>query len=230
MATAVAKMAGDEYAAAAPAVQAHYHAVRAEEAFRAENVRVLLSCLAPGRSARAVADGVTQYAAAEKEGRVASEKFLQAAQQIADKRTIDALVLLAENYEYRSKVARARNPAPPVDGEGAVEGERELKGAEDADELPSQSAIVGPSTTESDVGGVESAPETADQSADTSAATEAQLNLAAVEMEELWRRLHEIGLSSGGSSDKVRLAQSMHMFGVVMLWTSRAEHACLAAE
>jgi hypothetical protein len=194
--------------------------------------RTYVSCC-PARGSAALwltASRGTQYAAAEKEGRVASEKFLQAAQQIADKRTIDALVLLAENYEYRSKVARARNPAPPTEGEGEVKRESELKDTEDADELPSPTATVTPSVAENNVGGEESAPDTTDQSADMSAATEAQLNLAAVEMEELWRRLHEIGLSSGGSSDKVRFTRCLHLFDVNALRTSRAELAPLAAE
>ncbi|KAF4319351.1 hypothetical protein BBO99_00006003 [Phytophthora kernoviae] len=83
----------EEYESSAPAVQAHFHAVRAEEALRRDD-----------------------YSQAEKEGHLASEKFLLAAQRVSDKRTIDALMLLAENYEYRAKVARARNPSP-VDGE-----------------------------------------------------------------------------------------------------------------
>ncbi|RLN89424.1 hypothetical protein BBJ28_00001213 [Nothophytophthora sp. Chile5] len=91
----------DEYESSAPAVQAHFHAVRAEEAFKHSDVR-----LHP------------HYIQAEKEGHLASERFLQAAQRVTDKRTIGALVLLAENYEYRAKVARARNPSP-VETDGA---------------------------------------------------------------------------------------------------------------
>lgn len=34
-------------------------------------------------------------------------------------------------------------------------------------------------------------------------AVEAQLNVAAAEMEELWKRLNEIGLSGGNNSEKV---------------------------
>lgn len=141
---------------------------------------------------------------------MASQKFLQAAQQIADKRTIDALVLLAENYEYRSKVARARNPAPPKEEEGDAEGEQSQRDdAEvDADGQSRQESTATAATAADADAGLESTPDASDQAANTSAsaATEAQLNLAAVEMEELWRRLHEIGLSSGGSSDKVRPA------------------------
>ncbi|EEY68017.1 uncharacterized protein PITG_18088 [Phytophthora infestans T30-4] len=130
----------EEYESSAPAVQAHFHAVRAEEALRRDD-----------------------YVQAEKEGHLASEKFLQAAQRVSDKRTIDALVLLAENYEYRSKVARTRNPRP-------VEAEEEKVRK-----------------------------------------TETQLNVAAAEMEELWRRLNEIGLSSPGSADKNLLMSSRHL-------------------
>lgn len=44
MATAMWKAAGNaEYDASSPAVQAHLHAVRAEDAFRSENVRVSAS-------------------------------------------------------------------------------------------------------------------------------------------------------------------------------------------
>lgn len=34
-------------------------------------------------------------------------------------------------------------------------------------------------------------------------AVETQLNVAAAEMEELWKRLNEIGLSGGNNSEKV---------------------------
>eukprot|EP00644_Phytophthora_capsici_P005995 jgi/Phyca11/559065/estExt2_Genewise1.C_PHYCAscaffold_21030 len=141
----------EEYESSAPAVQAHFHAVRAEEALRRDD-----------------------YIHAEKEGYLASEKFLQAAQRVSDKRTIDALMLLAENYEYRAKVARSRNPRP-------------LKTEEKTKE--------------------EAQPHAEDKKdkADT------QLNVAAAEMEELWRRLNEIGLSSPGSADKNLLMSSRHL-------------------
>jgi hypothetical protein len=38
-----------------------------------------------------------------------------------------------------------------------------------------------------------------------SAQATGQLNQAADEIEELWRRLHELGLSGGGNADKVQL-------------------------
>lgn len=44
---APAVLGRDEYAGAAPAVQAHFHAVRAEDAFRQSNVRAVA---ASGRS------------------------------------------------------------------------------------------------------------------------------------------------------------------------------------
>ncbi|OWZ16152.1 hypothetical protein PHMEG_00010095 [Phytophthora megakarya] len=131
----------EEYESSSPAVQAHFHAVRAEEALRLDD-----------------------YVQAEKEGHLAGEKFLEAAQRVSDKRTINALMLLAENYEYRAKVARARNPRP----------------MEVVDPREAQKA-------------------------------ETQLNVAAAEMEELWRRLHEIGLSSPGSADKNLLMSSRHL-------------------
>lgn len=130
---------------------------------------------------------------------MAGGKFLQAARLVRDKRTVDALLLLAENYEYRAKVARERNPAPVEDED--EEGEGDAGGAGDGagggSLLPKE---------DGEAADRELAAETDGKSVerqDTSAATEAQLNMAAVEMEELWRRLHEIGLSSGGASDKV---------------------------
>ncbi|KAF1793943.1 hypothetical protein GQ600_1377 [Phytophthora cactorum] len=154
----------EEYESSAPAVQAHFHAVRAEEALRRDD-----------------------YVQAEKEGHLASEKFLQAAQRVSDKRTIDALILLAENYEYRAKVARARNPRP-------VETEEKDK-VTGSDERHKQRQEVEAETRD---------PEEAQK-------TETQLNVAAAEMEELWRRLNEIGLSSPGSADKNLLMSSRHL-------------------
>ncbi|KAI9907349.1 hypothetical protein PsorP6_004658 [Peronosclerospora sorghi] len=132
------------------------------------------------------------YVQAEKEGHLASEKFLQAAQQVSDKRTIDALILLAENYEYRSKVARAWNPRPTVNTE-----EKEL-----------------PYTKETEVENkrqdcMQVTGEALDPGEGLKAET--QLNVAAAEMEELWRRLNEIGLSSPNSADKNLLMSSRHL-------------------
>ena len=119
---------------------------------------------------------------------MASEKFLQAAQRVSDKRTIDALILLAENYEYRAKVARARNPSP-------VEMTTEMKttGPPRYTEDKSET-VVEPKQTKAADGDVN--PEERQKA-------ETQLHVAAAEMEELWRRLNEIGLSSPGSTDKV---------------------------
>ncbi|KAG7394320.1 hypothetical protein PHYBOEH_005365 [Phytophthora boehmeriae] len=173
----------EEYEGSAPAVQAHFHAVRAEEALRHDD-----------------------FSQAEKEGHLASEKFLQAAQRVSDKRTIDALMLLAENYEYRAKVARARNPSP-VDGdeeeaasqrekakqeEAAANREQERRQERESDE---ENATVQVEFPDPKVG----------------AEAENQLNLAAAEMEELWRRLNEIGLSSPGSAEKNLLMSSRHL-------------------
>ncbi|POM59662.1 hypothetical protein PHPALM_31572 [Phytophthora palmivora] len=151
----------EEYESSAPAVQAHFHAVRAEEALRRDD-----------------------YVQAEKEGHLASEKFLQAAQRVSDKRTIDALVLLAENYEYRAKVARARNPRP-------IETEEKTR-----EETPIHTEDKRELITEQKQTEVEAVDPREAQKAET------QLNVAAAEMEELWRRLNEIGLSSPGSAEK----------------------------
>ncbi|CEG45048.1 uncharacterized protein PHALS_01375 [Plasmopara halstedii] len=158
----------EEYGSSSPAVQAHFHAVRAEKALRHDD-----------------------YIQAEKEGHLASEKFLQAAQCVSDKRTIDALMLLAENYEYRAKVARARNPCP-VKTEDTVkehqtedEKERTLEQQQELDVEISD-------------------PLDAQR-------TETQLNVAAAEIEELWRRLNEIGLTSPDSTDKNVLMSSRHL-------------------
>jgi hypothetical protein len=53
---------------------------------------------------------VFQYGEVTREARLASEKFIEAANAISDKRTIDALMLLAENYEYRAHAAHAKIP------------------------------------------------------------------------------------------------------------------------
>ncbi|KAF4038865.1 hypothetical protein GN244_ATG08846 [Phytophthora infestans] len=161
----------EEYESSAPAVQAHFHAVRAEEALRRDD-----------------------YVQAEKEGHLASEKFLQAAQRVSDKRTIDALVLLAENYEYRSKVARTRNPRPVEAEEEKVRVDGGRHRADERERSAEQ-------------------PEIRTETPDPEGAqkTETQLNVAAAEMEELWRRLNEIGLSSPGSADKNLLMSSRHL-------------------
>ncbi|KAG6969809.1 hypothetical protein JG687_00002997 [Phytophthora cactorum] len=158
----------EEYESSAPAVQAHFHAVRAEEALRRDD-----------------------YVQAEKEGHLASEKFLQAAQRVSDKRTIDALILLAENYEYRAKVARARNPRPvETEEKDKVTGSDERHSEDERKRNVEQRQEVEAETRD---------PEEAQK-------TETQLNVAAAEMEELWRRLNEIGLSSPGSADKETMA------------------------
>lgn len=158
----------EEYESSAPAVQAHFHAVRAEEALRRDD-----------------------YVQAEKEGHLASKKFLQAAQLVSEKRTIDALVLLAENYEYRAKVARARNPSP-VEMEEKVEEHQSMK---EKTQIAQQQREIEVEVSD---------PLEAQK-------TETQLNMAAAEIEELWRRLNEIGLSSPGSTDKNLLISSRHL-------------------
>ncbi|ETP41862.1 hypothetical protein, variant 3 [Phytophthora nicotianae P10297] len=160
----------EEYESSAPAVQAHFHAVRAEEALRRDD-----------------------YIQAEKEGHLASEKFLQAAQRVSDKRTIDALMLLAENYEYRAKVARARNPGP-------AETEEKLTVTEERHDADIRERNTVQQKVETEIPDPEEAQK-----------TETQLNVAAAEMEELWRRLNEIGLSSPGSADKNLLMSSRHL-------------------
>ncbi|KAL3673994.1 hypothetical protein V7S43_001679 [Phytophthora oleae] len=164
----------EEYESSAPAVQAHFHAVRAEEALRRDD-----------------------YIHAEKEGHLASEKFLQAAQRVSDKRTIDALILLAENYEYRAKVARSRNPRP-LETEEKTKEEAQPH-TEDKKDMVQEVKQVGVDTK------VEAPDPKEAQKAET------QLNVAAAEMEELWRRLNEIGLSSPGSADKNLLMSSRHL-------------------
>ncbi|KAK1948579.1 hypothetical protein P3T76_000868 [Phytophthora citrophthora] len=165
----------EEYESSAPAVQAHFHAVRAEEALRRDD-----------------------YIHAEKEGHLASEKFLQAAQRVSDKRTIDALMLLAENYEYRAKVARSRNPSPLETEEKTKEEaqphteDKKNNIAQGVKQVAVDSKFKAPDPKEA-------------QKAET------QLNVAAAEMEELWRRLNEIGLSSPGSADKNLLMSSRHL-------------------
>ncbi|CAI5733721.1 unnamed protein product [Hyaloperonospora brassicae] len=167
----------EEYESSAPAVQAHFHAVRAEEALRKDD-----------------------YGQAEKEGHLASKKFLEAAQRVSDKRTIDALVMLAENYEYRAKVARARNPDP-------VEMRAETKEVTTREMCPDRLARLRYAacqetvqTTSGDLGDPEEGHK-----------VETQLHVAAAEMEELWRRLNEIGLSCPGSADKNLLMSSRHL-------------------
>ncbi|KAG6623333.1 uncharacterized protein IUM83_06268 [Phytophthora cinnamomi] len=162
----------DEYESSAPAVQAHFHAVRAEEALRRDD-----------------------FVQAEKEGHLASDRFLLAAQLVSDKRTIDALVLLAENYEYRAKVARARNPRPAVQEQEQEEAKTQAQdergpGAEDPRAEAEAAELPDPREGQR---------------------AETQLNVAAAEMEELWRRLNEIGLSSPGSADKNLLMSSRHL-------------------
>ncbi|CAI5717526.1 unnamed protein product [Peronospora destructor] len=162
----------EEYENSAPAVQAHFHAVRAEAALRRD-----------------------EYVQAEKEGHLASEKFLEAAQRVSDKRTIDALMLLAGNYEYRAKVARARNPSP-------VEMTTEMKKTEPRNTEDKREVIIKQQQTRAAAGDVD---------LEERQKTETQLHVAAAEMEELWRRLNEIGLSSPGSADRNLLMSSRHL-------------------
>lgn len=191
----------DEYEAASPAVQAHFHALHTEDALRRED-----------------------FAAAEREGRLASERFVQAAAGVASKRTVDALLLLAENYEYRAKMAQARMPQPAqvpsavINGSGgknlqtvtsdsAVGGKNRPSRVktDDDDTFDTDNALTTTTTRAfltADIKGAVSANAGAHDPA-ASAAAETQLSLAAAEMEELWRKLQEIGLSSAGSADKV---------------------------
>ncbi|TYZ59213.1 hypothetical protein PybrP1_003893 [[Pythium] brassicae (nom. inval.)] len=183
----------DEYEAAAPAVQAHFHALRAEEALRR---------------------GDCVYA--EREARLASERFVRAAAAVGtSKRTVDALLLLAENYEFRAKLARveiggsltssAKDSGRPVANGSGEKGEATPLGA--APELSTSTAATARATAVENVasGGAGHDPAVV-------AAAESQLNVAAAEMEELWRRLQELGLSGAGSSDKNNvLVSSRHL-------------------
>ncbi|KAF1778188.1 hypothetical protein GQ600_24925 [Phytophthora cactorum] len=187
----------EEYESSAPAVQAHFHAVRAEEALRRDDVRFALHLLF---NLHNVAIQITsysshyrhsslQYVQAEKEGHLASEKFLQAAQRVSDKRTIDALILLAENYEYRAKVARARNPRPvETEEKDKVTGSDERHSEDERERNVEQRQEVEAETRD---------PEEAQK-------TETQLNVAAAEMEELWRRLMEQQLGGRAPLDPRR--------------------------
>lgn len=189
----------DEYEAASPAVQAHFHALRTEDALRRED-----------------------FAAAEREGRLASDRFVQAAAGVASKRTVDALLLLAENYEYRAKVAQARMPQPAQEplatingggggrglqarGKDSAVGGNDKVSRERKDATPDDDTVSVLTTTRaySSADSKNTGADTHDPAA--SAAAETQLSLAAAEMEELWRKLQEIGLSSAGSADKVLL-------------------------
>lgn len=111
-------------------------------------------------------------------------------------------MLLAENYEYRAKVARARNPRP-VEAEEEEE-EAKTQPEEDKDTDAEQVQTQGGSGVEAEV--AEPPDPKEGQKAET------QLNVAAAEMEELWRRLNEIGLSSPGSADKVGGSTEMEMW------------------
>ncbi|KAG3249995.1 hypothetical protein PI124_g5354 [Phytophthora idaei] len=136
----------EECESSAPAVQAHFHAVRAEEALRRDD-----------------------YVQAEKEGHLASEK---------------------------AKVARARNPRPvETEEKDKVTGSDERHSEDERERNVEQRQEVEAETRD---------PEEAQK-------TETQLNVAAAEMEELWRRLNEIGLSSPGSADKNLLMSSRHL-------------------
>lgn len=191
----------DEYEAASPAVQAHFHALRTEDALRRED-----------------------FAVAEREGRLASDRFVQAAAGVASKRTVDALLLLAENYEYRAKVAQARMPQPAQEktvvanrggggrglqhagGKDSAGGGKDRSSRETKDETPDDDTDSASTTTRgfARTYSKRSASTGADaHNPAASAAAETQLSLAAAEMEELWRKLQEIGLSSAGSADKV---------------------------
>lgn len=156
-----------------------------------------------------------QFVAAEREARLASEKFLLAAETIADKRTIEALSLLADHYERRANEARAKNPnaasedakasgqaatPPPTPLENPTTlndlqktprqsmGMRMDHALEAADKLTGSCVLDKPRTYVDPKAGI---------------AVETQLNVAAAEMEELWKRLNEIGLSGGNNSEKV---------------------------
>lgn len=172
----------DEYEAAAPAVQAHFHALRAEEALR---------------------NGDNVFA--EREARLASERFVRAAAAVGtSKRTVDALLLLAENYEFRAKLARAETGGSSVDNTK----DRERPVASDDDEKDDETPLGEASKLRTRTAATAQATAveigTSGHDPAVVAAAESQLNVAAAEMEELWRRLQEIGLSGAGSSDKVR--------------------------
>ncbi|GAB9467868.1 hypothetical protein Gpo141_00005200 [Globisporangium polare] len=196
----------DEYEAASPAVQAHFHALRTEDALRRED-----------------------FAVAEREGRLASDRFVQAAAGVASKRTVDALLLLAENYEYRAKVAQARMPQPAQEktvvvnrggggrglqhagGKDSAGGGKDRSSRETKDETPDDDTDSASTTTRgfARTASKRSASTGADaHNPAASAAAETQLSLAAAEMEELWRKLQEIGLSSAGSADKNNVLMS----------------------
>lgn len=133
---------------------------------------------------------------AEHESRSASEHFLEAVNHIQDKRTIDALFLLAENYEYRANEARARLP------------DTTSVAKPDPDSPSNPTQAIPPTDTKIRKDDTSVAPKTLssvgeEHDTQLSATAELQLNQASAEMEELWRRLNELGLSSTGNTDKV---------------------------
>ncbi|KAJ0393796.1 hypothetical protein P43SY_001236 [Pythium insidiosum] len=165
----------EEYEASAPAVKAHFHALRAEEAWKRNAFDVV-----------------------ETEARRASAQFMEAANAVHDKRTVDALLVLAGNYEYRANEARARLPSPNNSTAGSAPGI-------DASKNESHVDVKGPAGSSDDLpahGFIPMSSGLEDHDPKANADAETQLTQATAEIEELWQRLNELGLSSSSGSDK----------------------------
>ncbi|TMW60825.1 hypothetical protein Poli38472_000867 [Pythium oligandrum] len=177
----------EEYEASAPAVKAHFHALRAEEAWKKDD-----------------------FAQAELEARTASERFIEAANSIVDKRTAGALLLLAENYAYRSNEARARLPeTEKTDQETQKEPSSNSSRPDTTSGISTlKDAHAGSNGGATVAGFTPMSTGLEDLDPKASAEAENQLNQAASEMEELWQRLNELGLSTSGGNDKTNLLMS----------------------
>jgi hypothetical protein len=154
---------------------------------------------------------------AEKEDRAASEKFLQVAKLIDDRRTIEILVLLAESYEHRANEWKARvNMFQEPEEQKHVElsNKNTSTATQPKSEKKDKVTFAAPSKQILSKEITASCTPRSRNDADIPFAekqsnaavvntTENQLTQAAAEMEELWQRLNEIGLARNGSSDKV---------------------------
>ncbi|GLD91899.1 hypothetical protein PINS_up000432 [Pythium insidiosum] len=132
---------------------------------------------------------------------------MEAANAVHDKRTVEALLVLAGNYEYRANEARARLPSPKDNPQpqAAPGPDAEAPKSEEHESAEDDMATVSADPAQRYIpmsSGLE------DHDPKANAEAETQLNQATAEIEELWQRLNELGLSSSGGSDKTHILMS----------------------
>nr|CCA25787.1 conserved hypothetical protein [Albugo laibachii Nc14] len=143
-----------------------------------------------------------QFLVAEQEARLAAQRFEESTKSITDTRTIKTLLLLSRNYKQRADQVRTLLGEKDVPIESKQSTESPFKLSHNDDENKTSTDFEDQSAK---IAHYEVSEERSKLPEEDGARTENELNLAAMEIEELWVKLNAIGLSNSLRAEKVSL-------------------------